>query len=132
MFNSFTRNFREAYNKWQYDIVQDLWWAIQKSEEYIHPKYTLKYYFFEWDNIESDDVEEICDTNLFSIREQWDVSLPYRIWRAKNGCYVYFLIPTQYENSIWWSFIWVFQSKDLPVNIDAEVLDTKRRVVETI
>lgn len=102
-------------------IFHDLWWWLQQSNEYIHDTYCLKHHYFEW-NFEYSDMEELCE-NYFSIENQWDISLPYSIWKSKNWYYVYFLIPKKYTDSIGGELDIECDIKKLPANINAPISD---------
>lgn len=115
-------------NRGQYDVAQDLWWAIQQSWEYIHDEYTLKYHYFEG-NFEYDDMEEICEKGLFSTKSQWDMNIPYDIWKSNKWFYVYFLVPSKYEENFWWTLSSRFKSWSFPANINNEVSSIVEEII---
>ena len=120
MLNTFAAEIKIDRDRGKYDIAQELWCWIQEFGEYIYEEYTMKYFYFEG-NFEYDDMEELCSKGVFSVSTQWDISIPYDIWEAKKWFYVYFLIPTKYENAIDWEMSSRFLSREFPANINRRV-----------
>ncbi len=114
-------------NKGRYDIAQDLWNELKKEWGYIYDEYAFKYYYFEG-GFEYDDMENFCEEDLFFTRSQWGLSIPYDIWESSKWFYVYFLVPSKYENDIWWELSSRFKSNSFPANINSEITNRIKEV----